>query len=686
MKRPAPTLLRIATIAPASRGAWNRIAVDVTGLAAMTLLFVTLHDAKGDKLGGDVFLDSQPPAPCPQPPAAEGIGRAQLVWYMPPTAVEARLMGFSLAEGEVQVGPLCLHRLARAAAAWHLLPHLPAGTMPGLLRLALAKPIALLPGLRQALAVAAFQALRPEQPYATWTAIFDRWSGEAPGAEAAGPSVSYLVFAHEEGSPALAATLASMRTLQNDPAHVVLAATAGASGLRRTVESLAGDYVGILQAGEVLPPHAGQVAAAQLEALGHPEVAIVDDDEVDADGRRHSPRFKPLANYPLMLSGMMSRGLWLVRRETLLRHAPARAEWAEELRLATWLARREAGPTRFSARIPFLLTRRRHDAESAPPEVLAEVVRRHLMRGGMPLAAEASWPLGLHLRDAGAGEASRVVAIIPSTLGRPHCVDCIRAVAERTDHPGLDLHVVVMQPGPLDGQQREVAEFLRREAGATVTHLPAARFNYATANNHVAARTAGEHILLLNDDVAPIRPDWLRWMCAFMADPETGIVGARLLYGDGRVQHGGVIMGLGGLCDHAHRHRPRDDGGYMFRSVLAQELSAVTGACLLVRRRLFEAVGGLDERYASAFNDVDFSLRIGETGHSIVYAPQAELHHFEMQTFTSHYEGERAEAEAVDVARMRARWRAVCTEDPFYSPNLSLSAGNDWNLAVPPRT
>ena len=243
-----------------------------------------------------------------------------------------------------------------------------------------------------------------------------------------------------------------------------------------------------------------------------------------------------------------------------------------------------------------------------------------------------------------------------------------------------------MQPRPLDARQSRAAEALKREAGATVTWLPAPRFNYATANNHIAARTQGAHILLLNDDVAPIRPDWLRWMCAFMEDPHTGIAGARLLYADGTVQHGGVIMGLAGLCEHAHRHAPAADPGYMARAVLAQELSAVTGACLLVRRRLFEAVGGLDERYASAFNDIDFSLRVGETGHGIVYVPQAELHHYELQTFAGHYEGARAADKAPDVRRMRARWAGVCADDPFYNPNLSLLPGSDWRLAVPPRT
>ncbi len=675
MKRPPPTLLQTIPIAQHSRGAWNRIAVDVAGFEALTLLFVVLDDADGARISGDVFLEA--------PAAGDQGGLFQLTWFVPAEAVELRLMAYSLDAREVRAGPVSIRKLTRAVAAWRLLRQIPATLRQDLLHTAFSRPTALVAQLRQALARTAIQAQTPRQPYDTWTAMFDRWP---LAGEAVGPSVSYLVFAREARSEALAATLASLRTLQNDPAHVVLAAAAGHATLRQTVQGLAGDYIGILQAGEVLPPHAAQLAAAQLEQLGHPEIAIVDEDDVSADGTRHSPRFKPTPNYPLMLSGMLSRGLWLVRRETLLTHAPARAEWAEELRLASWLARRDAGLPRFSARIPYILTHRRHDTETAPAATLAAVVGRHFEGAGTPLAPVASWPLTFHLQDDHRPAPERITAIVPSTLRRPHCVDCILAVAEQTAHPGLDLQVVVMQPGPLDAQQQEAAARLRREAGATVTLLRAERFNYAAANNHVAARTRGEHILLLNDDVAPIRHDWLDWMCAFMHDRETGIVGARLLYGDGRVQHAGVIMGLGGLCDHAHRHLPRQDAGYMGRAVLAQELSAVTGACLLVRRHLFEAVGGLDERYASAFNDIDFSLRIGETGHSVVYVPQAELHHFEMQTFTSHYEGERIASRATDVERMRDRWGAVCQDDPFYNPNLSLSPGNDWNLALPPRS
>ncbi|MBV9813215.1 MAG: glycosyltransferase family 2 protein, partial [Acetobacteraceae bacterium] len=175
-------------------------------------------------------------------------------------------------------------------------------------------------------------------------------------------------------------------------------------------------------------------------------------------------------------------------------------------------------------------------------------------------------------------------------------------------------------------------------------------------------------------------------MAAHLADPSVAVVGAKLLYPNRTVQHAGVVMGLGGLCDHAYRHAPRRAPGYAWRAGLAQEVSAVTGACLLTRRSIYDRLGGLDERYASAFNDVDFCLRVREAGYRVVFAPAAELIHHEGFTYGSHYSGARAAEERADVARLRARWSAVMAADPFHSPNLDLTAaGREWSLAFPPR-
>ncbi|UFN51379.1 glycosyltransferase [Roseomonas sp. OT10] len=387
-----------------------------------------------------------------------------------------------------------------------------------------------------------------------------------------------------------------------------------------------------------------------------------------------------------MLSGTLSRGLWLVRREVLLRHLGtpgAAAGWAEALRLDLWLARHAAGARSFSARIPHVLTHRRQDAEAAPPEILAAVAGRRLDNAAPAVVPLPTFPLTFRLR--GEEPPPRVTAIVPSTLRQPHSLACLRAILDGTDYPALDLHVVVMQPGPLDAVQRAAADALSADPRATVAWLQAPRFNFSTANNHAAAHTAGEHILLLNDDVSPIRADWLRWMAAWLADPATGMVGARLLYPDGSLQHGGVLMGPGGVCEHANRHLPGAAPGYLSRAVLAQDFSAVTAACMLVRRTLYERLGGLDEAYPSAFNDVDLALRVREAGYAVVYAPQAELHHHELQTYGSHYAGERAAFQAAEVARLRQRWAAVIAADPFHNPNLSLLPGSEWDLAFPPR-
>jgi len=667
--RRKPLLLETAAVEQRSRGAWNRLALRVSGQDGATILYLTLHDAGGRAIDGNLYLHDRAPSRWRRT-------THQLVCFIPPEAVEIRLFAIGTSASEVRTGQFDLRPIARAQASALLLLQAPRDTLARLSRSMSFRPGMLRRQLRQLLASIATEALIPRQDYAIWIALFDHWTAEdlppAPGA----PSVAYLVLAREEDSEPLAATRRSLEAQWDGAAHAVQG-PAGQPGLRAAIEELEADYIGILQAGEALPPHATRLAAGQLERLSRPDIAIADEDDIDEDGTRRSPRFKPVPNHAMMLSGTLSRGLWLVRRDTLLAQAPQVAEWAEVLRLILWMAVRDG------ARIPYVLTHRRPDAEAAPPEALAAVVERHLATGGPAIAPLATWPLTFRLRDGAADE--RITVIIPSTLRQPHSLRCIRAILECTDHNGLELHVAVMQPGPLDAQQQQAAEALGRYPNATVTHLEAPSFNFSAANNRIAARTTGEHILLLNDDVSPIRRDWLRWMAAYLRDPGTGIVGARLLYPDGLVQHGGVIMGLSGLCDHAHRYLPGREPGYMSRAILAQELSAVTGACMLVRRALYERVGGLDEGYPSAFNDVDFALRVGETGHAVVYAAQAELHHHELQTYGSHYAGERQGFQAEEVRRMRARWREVCRADPFHNPNLGLMLGFEWKLALPPR-
>ena len=637
------------------------------------MLYVTAFDAQGRPATKDLFLN-----------ALASLGdRHELLCFIPAEASQLRLSAIGVGGSVVRADPPVFQPMGRAPASLRLLLRTPSQPLMAFLRNSPLRPRSFLHNLRKFLGAESQDFYAPPEDYPTWISVFDSWVPEDFDARPGRPSIAVAVFAHEPSSEALSATLASLEEQWGKVPFAVVSNAGGAS-LTDTIAALDAEYIGILQAGEVLPAHATLAAAAQIEQLGHPDILIADEDEIAADRARHSPKFKPTPSHVAMLAGTLTRGLWLARRATLLDHAPAKAGWAEALRMSLWLARYRLDPKPFSMRVPYLLSHRRFDAEAAPPDVLASIVEDHLQHGGPAIAPVATWPLTFSVRSTSQLE-RRVTAIIPSTLRQPHSLACIQSILEGTDYTRFDLHIVVMQPAPLDDTQREARDRLARYPSVTVTELRAPRFNFSTANNYVAAQTAGDYILLLNDDVSSIKRDWLRWMTAFMEDPQIGIVGARLLYPDGSVQHGGVIMGLSGLCDHAHRFLPGTDAGYMFRAILAQELSAVTAASMLVRRSTFEQVGGLDEGYPSAFNDVDFALRVGKAGYSVIYAPQAELYHHELQTYGSHYAGERSAFQDQEVRRMRETWADVCAADPFHNPNLSLAPGSEWKLAFPPR-
>lgn len=656
-----------------SRGKWSRVVITTAAGPASVIPFIVFRDGQGANIDAEIYLRRR---------VAEGDGPGQVheqVCFIPGNAATLSVFALGMHASSLHVEAVAYHALSRWQAAMHLFIRNPRALL-GLLE----QPAPLGIGqfrrrFRNVQAASAHERYRIKSDYATWIRLFDVWRREDFAPKAPSMVIGYIVMARRARSKALRATIRSIEEQYDRPSFAVVRG----SDFRAAVMGLPVDYIGILQAGEVLPAHATAMAATELERLGRPEVAIADEDEVSLVGARHSPAFKPTPNEALMLSGTLSRGLWLVRRDTLLEQAGPTASWAEPLRLGLWLARRNTGQGGFSARIPFILSHRRPDTGTAPPATLADIVAPHLARRGLPFKVQPTWPLTFTLEQGTSDE--RVTVIVPSTLRRPHSLRCITAILEDTDYADFEVHVAVAQPGPLDTEQRRAAVEIEAYPNAHVTKLDAASFNFSWVNNQILARTRGEHVLLLNDDVSPIGRDWLRWMVAFMREPEVGIVGSRLLYPDGRVQHGGVAMGLAGLCDHMFRYLPRTEAGYMRRALLAQELSAVTGACMLVRRRLLEQVGGLNEDYPSAFNDVDLALQVGELGYVVLYVPQAELYHHELQTYGSHYSGDRAGFHDIEAARLLQRWARVCTADPFHNPNLSLEPGREWELAFPPR-
>ena len=534
--------------------------------------------------------------------------------------------------------------------------------------------------VRRGAASAAFQGQAVAADYRLWALLHDAWNSAALDAVAARltarPTVTALVFGSDD--VALAATMASVRA-QAYPAESIVVVRPEATGPWRG--AIAGEWVAVLQAGEVLPR---QALLLLVDAVGRApaDVLLADEDRIAADGVRSAPWFKPEPGPVTMCSGLLSRGVWLVRAGVLAlalerEVVPA---WAECVRLAAWFSVYGAGG--LARRVPRVLTHRRDDAEAAPGAVLAGVVDAGLARLGVRATVEPGFPL--RLRWDGGGWAPRVSVIVPSRLNGAVQLRCLLDVLARTAYPNYEMVVVVTQRRRPDRAQRRAVRRLRAAGPVRVVWLRRGTFNYSIANNVGAGRTRGELLCLLNDDVSTLQPDWLDRMTAVFSDPVVGVVGAKLYYPDMRVQHGGVIMGLAGLADHAHRFLPQGEPGYMWRAVLDQEMSVVTGACMMVRRTVFEQAGGLDPVFPSGFNDVDFCLRVRVLGYSVVMAASVELVHHETLSFGHHY-AHAPEREAADVALMRARWPKVIAADPFHNPNLSLAPLNEWALASPPR-
>jgi len=281
-------------------------------------------------------------------------------------------------------------------------------------------------------------------------------------------------------------------------------------------------------------------------------------------------------------------------------------------------------------------------------------------------------------------ERSPLVSLsIPTRNGLAVLKPCLDAILQQTSYPDFEVLVVDNQsdcPATL--------EYLAAlEAGDSRVRVLRydQPFNFSSINNYAVARARGEVVGLVNNDIEPRHPEWLTEMVAQAVRTDIGCVGAKLYYPNGRIQHAGVVLGIGGVAGHAFRFEPGDAPGYQGRLALAQNYSAVTAACLLVRKSLYQEVGGLDERLAVNYNDVDFCLRVKALGYRNVWTPHAELTHYESFTRGGPANRQKRKRAEREFRLMGERWGELLDNDPAYHPKLtrvhedfSLGA-SEWN-------
>ena len=382
------------------------------------------------------------------------------------------------------------------------------------------------------------------------------------------------------------------------------------------------DYVLSLEAGDRLEPHALAALAAAASRDGAPDALYGDEDAFDASGLgRAGPRFKPDWSPLFAASGYAGHPL--------------------ALRGAAWKAGGfDAATARVSHVRRVLLTRRDPEPIAAPPAPAALRQRR------------------------------RATIIIPTRdrldLLRP-CVESLALYPTGAEHD-----LLVLDNGSADGAVLAYLETLARTPHVRVMRRPGP-FNFSAICNAGARAAETPFLLFLNDDVQALGPDWLGRMLEFAAGPQVGAVGAKLLYPNGRLQHGGVVLGLDGFAGHVQRAVGADDPGYLGALAWPREVAAVTGACLAVEARKFFEVGGFDEvRLPIEYNDIDLCLRLSEAGYVNVFEPRARLTHRESASrganrwLDTRYAGEHS--------YFRERWAQRLRDDPYFHPALSLDA------------
>jgi glycosyltransferase involved in cell wall biosynthesis len=488
----------------------------------------------------------------------------------------------------------------------------------------------------------------------------------------------------------------------NDPRiRVVHRATNGhiSAASNSALELATGEFIGCLDQDDELPPHALYEIAVYLQTHRDCGLVYSDEDKIDEEGRRYEPYFKPDWN-PDLFHGQNFISHLSVFRTSLVREVggfrtgfEGSQDWDLALRVVERLEHNQIG------HIPKILYHWRAVpgstalliAEKNYPVVAARhALVDHFARTGV--SAELSPVPGDHWRVHYAlEEKPHVTIIIPTRNGIDLLRVCVESILERTTYPNYD--ILIVDNGTDDPATLEWLKGLSTSNGlATISRDPRctvlrheAPFNYSELNNHGIAHARGSVVALLNNDIEVITPGWLEEMVSHALRPGVGAVGAMLYFPNDTIQHAGVVLGIGGVAGHPFKTLARGAGDEKNRVRLAQTYSAVTAACMVIRKDTIIGVGGFDaESLPVAFNDVDLCLRLRCAGLRNLWTPFAEFYHHESASRGNETTPEKQARFAAEVGTMLHRWGLLLRDDPAYNPNLTIHR-EDMSLARPPR-
>lgn len=460
-----------------------------------------------------------------------------------------------------------------------------------------------------------------------------------------------------------------------------------AENTNRAFAMTKGEFVGLLDHDDLLAPNALYEIVKILQDHPQADALYTDEDKVTTELDEHfQPHLKPDFNLDLLRSNNYICHFFVVRKSIVEKAGGFRKEFdgAQDYDFI-FRCTENAGEV---LHVPEILYHwRTHKASTADNpaskmyafEAGKRAIEAHLERTGTKGEVSHTQDLGFYRVKYPVQGKPLVSVIIPNKDEKETLQTCLEMLEKNTGYQNFEI-IIVENNSTTD----EIFRYYKELSGNRKIHLLrwGKEFNYSAINNFAVAHAKGEYLLFLNNDVKSINSDWLEEMLGVCQRPEVGGVGAKLIYPDNTIQHAGCVIGMGGIAGHMFVDMPADRTGYLHKASLLQDMSAVTAACLLMKKEVFEQAGGFTEELAVAFNDVDLCLKVRKNGYLIVYDPYAKLYHMESKTRGAEDSKEKVRRFQTEIEYMRCHWIDILKNgDPCYNKNLSLTK---WNYSLKP--
>lgn len=460
-----------------------------------------------------------------------------------------------------------------------------------------------------------------------------------------------------------------------------------AGNTNAALEMAEGEFVGLLDHDDLLAPNALYEVVRALEADRELDAVYTDEDKVTTELDEHfQPHLKPDFNLDLLRSNNYICHFFVVRRSVVKKAGGFRQEFdgAQDhdfIFRCVEIARKVG-------HIPEILyhwrTHKASTADNPASKMYAfdagkRAIEAHLERTGTEGVVTHTPDLGFFRVKYPVQGNPLVSIIIPNKDEKETLKDCIESIRKKTEYENYEIIIVEN-----NSTTEEIFQYYKELSQDPRIRLLRWKkeFNYSAINNYGVSHARGEYLLFLNNDVKIITPGWIREMLGVCQRPEVGAVGVKLIYPDNTIQHAGCVIGIGGIAGHMFVDMPANRTGYLHKASILQDMSAVTAACMMMKRTAFEEAGGFTEKLSVAFNDVDLCLKVRKNKKLIVYDPYVELYHMESKTRGAEDSTEKVRRFQEEIEYMRCQWIDILKNgDPYYNKNLSLTK---WNYSLRP--